>query len=54
MTFEECCCFKCCLMTSKNDDPDCACECVPQYGDYCLACPKKSFCDVALNPELYP
>ena len=52
--FADCICYKCDLFTKENIPIDCACDECPEYDeDYCGTCPKNSFCDVALYPDLY-
>ncbi len=53
MNYENCICYQCRLLTEENFDPDCACGETPYWTPACFECPKKSFCDVALNPDRY-
>jgi hypothetical protein len=50
--YEHCICFKCILLV-EGWEFDCACDMWPIYGEKCNNCPKRSFCDVPANPELY-
>jgi len=53
MDYKNCICFKCPLHVNENP-VDCGCEDEPVYiRDWCIVCPKNSFCDVTEKPWLY-
>lgn len=51
--YKGCCCYRCSGFTKKSR-PDCACEDAPIYSQsQCMDCPKRHFCDVTKQPQLY-
>lgn len=56
---EDCCCYKCELLTADNTSPDCGCEGGPAFHGMeeqqatCVECPKRDFCDVTESPGNY-
>lgn len=52
--YKNCICFNC-EENREENEPDCSCEMSPPSPtDYnCKDCPKKDFCDIALNPKEY-
>jgi len=53
-SYEECCCFKCSAFTEDSHQLDCACETGPIYCPFqCMDCPKRGFCEVMMQPQLY-
>ncbi len=55
---EECICFGCSnmpIIKEGKEEYDCACDDGPVYlQDRCSECKHQSYCDVSINPELYP
>jgi hypothetical protein len=53
--YEDCCCYRCSLLQKNWIELDCGCGEVPVFKEEkCENCPKKEFCDVAINPYMYP
>jgi len=54
LEFEKCCCYQCSCLNDADSSPDCACDNGPVYSQsQCMDCPKRHFCDVTKQPQLY-
>jgi hypothetical protein len=51
--YKNCCCYRC-KENRREHTPDCACDDRPVYSrEQCMDCPKRHFCDVTKQPQIY-